>query len=66
METFQGKHFSITDPKDVSTVIYRVNQTEKEDCKKTMFISIYEIRNARKVIFDKYTKLLNKRGINKC
>lgn len=44
----------------------KVNQTEKEDCKKTMFISIYEIRNARKVIFDKYTKLLNKRGINKC
>ena len=30
METFQGKHFSITDPKDVNTVIYRVNQTEKE------------------------------------
>lgn len=30
METFQGKHFSITDPKDVSTVIYRINQTEKE------------------------------------
>lgn len=30
METFQGKHFSITDPKDVSTVIYRINETEKE------------------------------------
>ncbi len=30
METFQGKHFSITDPKDVSTVIYRINPTEKE------------------------------------
>lgn len=30
METFQGKHFSITDPKGVSTVIYRINQTEKE------------------------------------
>ena len=26
----QGKHFSITDPQDVSTVIYRVNKTEKE------------------------------------
>ncbi len=30
MESFQGKHFSITDPKDVNTVIYRINKTEKE------------------------------------
>lgn len=30
METWQGKHFSITDPKDVSTVIYQINKTEKE------------------------------------
>ena len=30
METWQGKHFSITDPKDVKTVIYQVNKTEKE------------------------------------
>ena len=26
----QGKHFSITDPKGVNTVIYQVNKTEKE------------------------------------
>jgi len=30
MERLQGKHFSITDPKDVNTVIYEVNETEKE------------------------------------
>lgn len=30
MESFQGKHFSITDPKDVNTVIYRINKTKKE------------------------------------
>lgn len=30
MENFEGKHFSITDPKDVNTVIYRINKTEKE------------------------------------
>ncbi len=30
MESLQGRHFSITDPKDVNTVIYRVNKTEKE------------------------------------
>lgn len=30
MEMWQGKHFSITDPKGVNTVIYQVNRTEKE------------------------------------
>ncbi len=29
-ENLQGKYFSITDRKDVSTVIYQVNKTEKE------------------------------------
>lgn len=30
MEYLQGKHFSITDPENVNTVIYEVNETEKE------------------------------------
>ena len=30
MDKIQGKHFSITDPQGVSTVIYRVNKTAKE------------------------------------
>lgn len=30
MEMWEGKHFSITDPKDVNTVIYQINKTEKE------------------------------------
>ena len=30
MASLEGKHFSITDPKDVSTVIYRINKTERE------------------------------------
>ena len=29
-EIIQGKHFSITDPKDVNTVVYRLDETEKE------------------------------------
>lgn len=29
-ETIQGKHFSITDPEGVKTVIYEINKTEKE------------------------------------
>ena len=30
METWEGKHFSITDPKEVNTIIYQINKTEKE------------------------------------
>ena len=33
MAELEGKHFSITDPKDVSTVIYQVSKTEKEMAK---------------------------------
>ena len=32
-ENLQGKYFSITDPKNVSTVIYQINKTEKEFAK---------------------------------
>ena len=35
MEEFiQGKHFSITDPQNVNTVIYQVNKTPKEEIQK--------------------------------
>ena len=30
MGVLQGKHFSITDPKGVNTVIYQINETKKE------------------------------------
>lgn len=30
MDMLQGKHFSITDPKGVSTVIYQIYKTKKE------------------------------------
>lgn len=30
MDQIQGKHFSITDPQGVSTVIYRINKTDKK------------------------------------
>lgn len=35
METWEGKHFSITDPKDVNTVIYQINKTDKEYLKES-------------------------------
>lgn len=28
--SWEGKHFSITDPKDINTVVYQINETEKE------------------------------------
>ena len=31
MESLQGKHFSITDPKNVNTVIYQVNKTDRNE-----------------------------------
>ena len=34
MQDMQGKHFSITDPKGINTVIYEVYETEKEYRKK--------------------------------
>ena len=30
MDMLQGKHFSITDPKGVNTIIYQINKTKKE------------------------------------
>ena len=30
MESYEGKHFSITDPQNVRTVVYEVSKTEKE------------------------------------
>lgn len=30
MDNIEGKHFSITDPEHVKTVIYQINKTEKE------------------------------------
>ena len=40
MESFQGKHFSITDPKDVNTVIYRINKTDKEFLKNSPKLTV--------------------------
>lgn len=35
MDMWQGKHFSITDPQGVNTVIYQINKTEKEFLKES-------------------------------
>lgn len=65
MEMWQGKQFSITDPKDVNTVIYQVSKTEKEMAKSAPKLTverldfIEELRgeNKRKTFFiDKQLK----------
>lgn len=51
MEYLKGKHFSITDSKDVNTVIYEINKTEKSRLNKLpkytvkRLDSIEELRN---------------------
>ena len=59
MEIWQGKQFSITDPKDVNTVIYQVSKTEKEMAKtapkltveRLEFIEELRGENKRKTFF---------------
>lgn len=49
MEIMQGKHFSITDPKGVSTVIYRVNKTDKELIKEFPKYTIERLISAEEI-----------------
>ena len=59
MDMLQGKHFSITDPKGVKTVIYQINKTEKEYLKeypkytveRLEFIEELRGENKRKTFF---------------
>ena len=62
MEMWQGKHFSITDPKGVSTVIYQVSKTEKEmaqnapklTVERLEFIEELRGENKRKTFYAKF------------
>mgnify|MGYP001425810793 CR=1 FL=1 len=45
MENVQGKHFSITDPKGVNTVIYEVYKTKKEYLKKYPKYTVERLRS---------------------
>ena len=42
MESLEGKHFSITDPVNVNTVVYRLDETEKEFAKNSPKFTIYQ------------------------
>ena len=57
MEEFiQGKHFSITDPKGVSTVIYQVNKTEKEMAKNAPKYTVERLEFTEELIGEKKKK----------
>ena len=49
MKSLQGKHFSITDPKDVNTVIYEVNKTQKEVAKKTPKFTVERLQYTEEI-----------------
>ena len=55
MDIMQGKHFSITDPEGVKTVIYQINKTEKEFQKEKM---VFLVENGRLNLED-YTSLID-------
>ena len=49
MDSIQGKHFSITDPLGVSTVIYRVNKTEKEFLSESPKYTVERLQSAEEL-----------------
>lgn len=57
MEEFiQGKHFSITDPQNVNTVIYQINKTEKEIAKNAPNYTVERLEFTEELIGDKKKK----------
>ncbi len=49
-EEMQGKHFSITDPKNVSTIIYQINKTEKEFAKNSPKYTIERLEYTEEIV----------------
>lgn len=57
MEEFiQGKHFSITDPQNVNTVIYQVNKTEKEIAKNSPKYTVERLEFTEELVGEKTKK----------
>lgn len=50
MDSLQGKHFSITDPKNVKTVIYQINKTEKEFLKDSPKYTIERLDHTEELV----------------
>ena len=56
MEYLQGKHFSITDSKNVNTVIYEINKTEKSKLKKSPKFTVKRLDSIEELRQDKIRK----------
>ncbi len=52
MENIQGKHFSITDPKGVNTVIYQVNKTKKEYLDRYPKYTVERLESSAEIVGD--------------
>ena len=50
MDGISGKHFSITDPQGVNTVIYQVNETEKELLDKNPKYTVERLESTEELI----------------
>ena len=49
-ESMQGKHFSITDPKNVNTVIYQIIKTEKEFAKNSPKYTVERLEHTEEIV----------------
>ena len=50
MEEIFGKHFSITEPESINTVIYKVNKTEKEFLNKSPKFTIERLKYSEEYV----------------
>ena len=55
-ENLQGKYFCITDAKDVSTVIYQVNRTEKEFLDRAPKFTVERLEYTEQLVGDRKKK----------
>ena len=56
MESWKGKHFSITDPKGVNTVIYEIYKTKKEYLDKYPKYTVERLRSTEQLVGDSKKK----------
>lgn len=56
MEYLRGKHFSITDQKDINTVVYEINKTDKNKSSKFPKFTIERLDSIEELVDDKKRK----------
>ena len=56
MENYEGKHFSITDPQNVNTIVYQLDETEKEFVRNAPKFTIKRLDFTEEYVGDKKRK----------